>query len=292
VENLKESGGKKPRLARELVQSILPSFGISEKKLFVNLAKLTALKYSETRGFFLGHWWRGPLLYALASQYKPRVVLELGTGRSYGSLALAYAASHFNFDTVIYSVDINKPDGKINWPIDEGDGPAAKFLSIQEVWGKHFSTEITGKIRLITTTICKALEQWPLQKTGPIDFCFIDADHSYQSVKEDFRRCCPLLSPNAAVLWDDYTERPDYGIRKLIDRDIHPSIDINGITIIDTESYDELDSKLMSHQMALMHKVVLSPALLDRWLRGLRQPEPSVIFQLKQRLAALLKFED
>jgi predicted O-methyltransferase YrrM len=50
------------------------------------------------------------------------------------------------------------------------------------------------------------------QSLGPYDFCFIDADHTYEAVSDDWLNFGPLSS---VVAFHDIIERPGYGVSQV-----------------------------------------------------------------------------
>lgn len=54
-----------------------------------------------------------------------------------------------------------------------------------------------------------------IRQLGPYDFCFIDADHTYQSVRADWDNYGPMVKPGGLVGLHDITPRPDYGVDQL-----------------------------------------------------------------------------
>lgn len=56
------------------------------------------------------------------------------------------------------------------------------------------------------------------QLGGPISFCYIDGNHSYDYVKRDFENCNKYLEPNGFLLLDDSGDRSEYrGVCKVRD---------------------------------------------------------------------------
>ena len=45
----------------------------------------------------------------------------------------------------------------------------------------------------------------PLTLGGPLSFCYIDGDHTYEGVKKDFLNCDQFLEPGGLLLFDDST---------------------------------------------------------------------------------------
>jgi hypothetical protein len=52
---------------------------------------------------------------------------------------------------------------------------------------------------------------------GAFSFCFIDANHTYQGVKEDFENCAEFLQPGGFLLFDDSSDDSGYeGVQRLV----------------------------------------------------------------------------
>jgi hypothetical protein len=55
----------------------------------------------------------------------------------------------------------------------------------------------------------------PMTLGGPISFCYIDGDHTYEGAKKDFLNCDAFLEKGGFLLFDDSTVE-NFGVRKLI----------------------------------------------------------------------------
>jgi hypothetical protein len=55
----------------------------------------------------------------------------------------------------------------------------------------------------------------PIALGGPLSFCYIDGDHTYNAVKQDFLNCDQFLDPGGFLLFDDSTI-PAFGVRELM----------------------------------------------------------------------------
>ena len=53
-----------------------------------------------------------------------------------------------------------------------------------------------------------------------IQFAYIDGHHFYDGVKHDFYSFLKIADDKFLVLFDDYIDRPFYGVKKLIDTEI------------------------------------------------------------------------
>jgi len=54
-----------------------------------------------------------------------------------------------------------------------------------------------------------------LQLGGPISFCYIDGNHTYENTKRDFLNCSAFLEPGGFILFDDSTNEM-FGVGKLM----------------------------------------------------------------------------
>lgn len=55
----------------------------------------------------------------------------------------------------------------------------------------------------------------PVTLGGPISFCYIDGDHSYEGAKQDFLNCDAFLEEGGFILFDDSTVA-NFGVRNLM----------------------------------------------------------------------------
>lgn len=136
------------------------------------------------------------LLEILAAD-PPRVVLEIGTLNG-GTLFLwcRVAAP----DAVLVTVDVL--------------GSALRRWSPHNVVFQSFA-RIRQEIVVLSRTDSHALATVEsireLLRRRPIDFLFIDGDHSYDGVKRDFELYSPLVRPGGIVAFHDVSPRPDPG---------------------------------------------------------------------------------
>lgn len=61
------------------------------------------------------------------------------------------------------------------------------------------------------------------------DFAFIDGDHRYEAIKNDFEKLYPYLEPNAVIAFHDYKMAGPYKF-------VHESIDLNILHRIETDN--------------------------------------------------------
>lgn len=135
-------------------------------------------------------------LYKAVLELSPRRILEIGTARG-GSLYLwVQAASE---DATIVSIDL--PGGKFG-----GAYPACRIPFYQS-FARSGQT-----LRLLRQDSHQAETQAEVSKIfcdKPIDFAFIDGDHTYEGVKADFQDYGHLIRPGGLIGFHDILPRPD-----------------------------------------------------------------------------------
>lgn len=65
------------------------------------------------------------------------------------------------------------------------------------------------------TKACTDVLDRPLKLGGPLSFCYIDGNHTYECVKRDFLNCDEFLEIGGFVLFDDST-LGEFGVHKLM----------------------------------------------------------------------------
>lgn len=60
-----------------------------------------------------------------------------------------------------------------------------------------------GSVRWIRKPSIQAAREYAAQGHGPMDFVFIDGDHSYEAVRDDWEAWSPLLAPDGIVALHD-----------------------------------------------------------------------------------------
>ena len=133
-----------------------------------------------------------PVLTALADYFKCRRCLEIGVNT--GATGAAILAGN---DIIVeyIGVDLNKI-----WYVDE---PAGHFASSDP------------RFRLIQSA--GGLYDMKPADLAPVDFVFVDADHSYQAIKYDTEFARQALNPaGGIVVWHDYQHPTCPDVRKYI----------------------------------------------------------------------------
>ena len=187
---------------------------------FWKVGNLIAVRKDASGRYYRSNYERGPLLYALVAQHRPKVILEFGTGRGYGSLCMARALHEQGIDGTIYTVDQRRWRERDPWEMDRGNGFATMKLSWADVWPKYFDPAIVGRIRRLTGLSEEVMGDWDRKGLPTVDFAYIDAGHDFVSVKHDFYSALQVSNPTFKMLFDDYVPKPGYGVREFIDQEI------------------------------------------------------------------------
>lgn len=135
-------------------------------------------------------------LYEEVVALKPRVVVEIGTARG-GALYLWLQAAHEN--ATVVSVDL--PGGEF------GGG----YLSCRVPFYRAFAKPTQTLYLLQADSHQSSTLERVKQQIGdhPIDFLFIDGDHTYEGVKQDFEMYSPLVRSGGIIAFHDILPRPD-----------------------------------------------------------------------------------
>jgi cephalosporin hydroxylase len=131
------------------------------------------------------------------AEQKPRTVVEIGTA-SGGTLFLWARLSHP--EAIIISIDL--PGGPFGggyavWLASLYRSFALSRQRIHLIRGDSHSHETAGQVRA-------------LLRGRPIDFAFIDGDHTYDGVKRDFELYSPLLAPQGSAAFHDIASKPGH----------------------------------------------------------------------------------
>ncbi len=135
-------------------------------------------------------------LYKTVLELSPTKVLEIGTARG-GTLYLWTQAA--TADATIASIDL--PEGEFGGaypicriPFYEAFAQPGQALHL--IRGDSHEAQTIEKIGIIFDN-------------HPIDFAFIDGDHSYEGVKADFLNYGPLIRQGGIIGFHDILPRPD-----------------------------------------------------------------------------------
>jgi len=132
----------------------------------------------------------GTILYHLCKKRSPDVVLEIGTfhGHSGGYMLSALEENNKGF---LYTIEVNE-----------------EYIGIANV----NLNKVSKRYKILSGVASISLKGRVLMKdkwAKPIDFLFVDGDHSFESVKSDLEMYEPFITKNGIIACHDY-----YGVVK------------------------------------------------------------------------------
>jgi hypothetical protein len=188
-------------MKKMFIQEKLSELGIESKDIMMGdfdiIGEYTAKKnrhrshhlYKSKGCFFRPNYERGILMYYLVAKKKIKSALEIGFGRGYSTLCMAKAMCDHNIDGSIVTVDPNFNE---------------EFLKqLRQIFPKEWF----AKIEFVKLT---SDEYFKKNKEKDFEFIYIDGDHRYESVKNDWENS--KNSFTKALLFDDYCERQQQDI--------------------------------------------------------------------------------
>ena len=196
------------------------NISLPSRKSFWDIGNLTALRDREDGSYYQANYERGLLLYSLIATYRPKIVVEFGTGRGYGSICMSRSLVENNIDGLIYTIDSKGYREKQNWVLDTGEGPATKSLSLADIWPNYFPDTWLSRINLLHGDSVQIMKKWGSFGIPKADFAFIDGGHDFFTVKHDFYSFLSVANSDFKILFDDYARKPGFGICQLIDDEI------------------------------------------------------------------------
>jgi predicted O-methyltransferase YrrM len=128
-------------------------------------------------------------LYRLVRETEPRNAVEIGRFRGGSTFLIATALD----DGVLHSYDVEIRQGI------PGDTLDQQLIAALERYGLDDRVELHV-----------ADSRTALQPETPIDFLFVDGDHSEPGVQADFERWAPLLSVGGHLLFHDAVDTTDF----------------------------------------------------------------------------------
>lgn len=172
-----------------------------------------------------------PMYDALVELPEKGRMLEIGTGMGHSTLFFAKLKPKW----MIYTVDIlgiipprhhdekdKKPYGKQPhyWP-DKRD--------VQNMIGRWHNAEAYNIIPIVASSYDLT---WELE----VNALFIDGDHFYEGVKNDWDKFSPFVKKGGAVMFHDYSDnQPWYcDVKEFVDKEVKPKYEIitGGVTAV------------------------------------------------------------
>mgnify|MGYP003335234449 CR=1 FL=1 len=170
--------------------------------------------YYLTKRFGRENWFGWEPLYAeMVQRYPGGTFVELGSWKGRSTAFLGVEAINAGTDIRIYAVDV--------WS-DDISGGAKKTMVEQGLDGNALYTRFMENVAPVASAIV------PMRMTttqaasnfadGSVDFVFIDADHSYEAVKQDIQTWLPKVRHGGVLAGHDY------GWAGSVQRGVHDAI--------------------------------------------------------------------
>lgn len=125
-------------------------------------------------------------LYEIVFESRPEKMLEIGVMRGQSTKAILLAMARNKFGQL---TSIDRKDRKIIFTRN-GD-----FTDLEHMWNPIVGSSHDNNILKQATD------------NGPYDLLFIDGDHTYEGVKQDFEFYTPLVKPGGLILMHDICNR-------------------------------------------------------------------------------------
>ena len=129
------------------------------------------------------------VLYGLVRSMKPQVCVEIGSARGNSSCAIG-AALKENGCGKLYAID---PHSATQW----NDSHSVETFDILR--RNIAAVGLTEQVEIVRSLSGEAARDW----TRPIDLIFIDGDHSYEGVKQDWDMFVKHITPFGLVVFHD-----------------------------------------------------------------------------------------
>ena len=140
-----------------------------------------------------GWFHHGEKILELLEIHRPMVCVELGTWR--GASAIAIARTIRKWGGHLTCIDTWTGEVDQSW----GRIPGYPAM-LAECAHNIIQAGVAANISLMPVRTDEAAKRW----SGWIDFLYIDADHSYQSVVTDLAMWWPFVRQNGLMAGDDY----------------------------------------------------------------------------------------
>jgi len=161
----------------------------------------------------------GEYLKSLASQIQPGgQIVEIGSyrGKSTCYLATGLAISN-NTSAKLHAIDL--------WTL--GETSSAKYHT-EQTWD-IFKTQVAKYelSELVFPHMCSSMKAVK-KRRKPIDLLFLDGNHHYRYVHEDWREWSKFLFPGSIVAFHDYAEKYP-GVMQVVDEEVIPNYQFTNI---------------------------------------------------------------
>lgn len=145
-----------------------------------------------------GWFHHGDKILELVEQHQPKVCVELGTFQ--GASAIPVARAIARWCGVLTCID--------TWSEDVFQaGPTSPWALV--TCARNVSAAGLSNVRYMPSTTVEAAELW----REPIDYLYVDADHSHDAVLADLMAWLPHVKKGGLILGDDYGNKSFPGVK-------------------------------------------------------------------------------
>jgi hypothetical protein len=141
------------------------------------------------------------VIASIIATKKPFALLEIGTFNGNTTLQMALNSLP---ESVVHTIDLGKEQITTQFPAWKGWEDLKYIIEDKSHIRKFVGHDINRKIVQHVGDSAK-YDFSEFRRNGAISFCFIDAAHSYEYVKNDTEKVLPILRDEAIVVWHDYT---------------------------------------------------------------------------------------
>ena len=251
---------------------------IPEKNKFQNLGKKLGL-HTRDNDIIELNFNRSPLLYTIISKYRPKNILEFGTGGGFGTMSMAWAMTENKIDGTIFTVDLLDNNDSWSRAIDwnDGKGPKIEEISNNDLWTKLIPLDWREKVKTVSGYSGQVMTK---NKFPMIDFAYIDGAHFYAGVQHDFFAFLKNSNETFAVLFDDYIDIPAYGVKDFIDKEVSKWFDVELIfTDPEKHLFNKEITKNKEYGMCWIHS------------NTMKIPKEEIINSMKSEVKKYISFE-
>jgi hypothetical protein len=156
--------------------------------------------------------------YDLIRNFKPKVIVELGTHKGTSFFSFCQAAKDGKFECELNAVDTWNGDKQAGFYDD------SVWNDVNEIKKQYYPNLNTNLLRM---TFDEAVKTF---KDNTIDILHIDGLHTYEAVKHDFENWFEKVKNGGLILFHDIVEKhDDFGVYKLWDelKEKHKTIEFH-----------------------------------------------------------------
>lgn len=222
--------GQAAEKAAEKILELLDSFSNKKTASVVDSVDIESARREAAKvdGFLTDR--EGELLYALAKNCTGKgVIVEIGSWKGKSTIWLGKGSKAGN-NIKVYAIDPHS-----GTPAHKRQGVPGTF----EIFKQNIKNAGVGDMVM---PIVKPAEQIAKDFDEPIEIIFIDGDHEYESVKQDFELWLPKMVEGGMILLHDSAGPNAWpGVRKFVNELVNESKDVINAMVADSITYVEVE---------------------------------------------------